>query len=71
MIKGLTITPPILGRISIGHIVEKNSKFLPQKDDQFTITSQIQNKDGWVRHPIDEKLRSNSDNGKLRKIPVR
>lgn len=71
MIKGLTITPPILGRISIGHIVEKNGKFLPQKDDQFTITSQIQNKDGWVRHPIDEKLRSNSDNGKLRKIPVR
>lgn len=46
MIKGLAITPPVLGRISIGKIVEKNGKRLPEKDDQFTITSQIQNKDG-------------------------
>lgn len=42
MIKGLAITPPILGRISIGRVVEKNGKRLPEKDDQFTITSQIQ-----------------------------
>ena len=49
MIKGLAITPPVLGRISIGKIVEKNGKRLPEKDDQFTITSQIQNKDGWVK----------------------
>ena len=46
MIKGLAITPPMLGRISIGRVVEKNGKRLPEKDDQFTITSQIQNKDG-------------------------
>lgn len=46
MIKGLTITPPVLGRISIGRVVEKNGKRVPQKDDQFTITSQIQSKDG-------------------------
>ncbi len=39
MIKGLAITPPILGRISIGKIVEKNGKRLPERDDQFTITS--------------------------------
>lgn len=51
MIKGLAITPPVLGRISIGKIVEKNGKRVPEKDDQFTITSQIQNKDGWVKHP--------------------
>ena len=44
MIKGLAITPPILGRISIGKVVEKNGKRLPEKDDQFTITSQIQGK---------------------------
>jgi hypothetical protein len=44
MIKGLAITPPVLGRISIGKIVEKNGKRLPEKDDQFTITSQIQEK---------------------------
>ena len=73
MIKGLAITPPLLGRISIGKIVEKNGKRLPEKDDQFTITSQIQNKDGWVKHPLDEQLRAKApnQNQKLRTIPVR
>jgi hypothetical protein len=78
MIKGLAITPPILGRISIGRVVEKNGKRLPEKDDQFTITTQIQHKDGWLLHPLDEYLRqhsgntsSNNPNGKLRNIPVR
>ena len=71
MIKGLAITPPVLGRISIGKIVEKNGKRLPEKDDQFTITSQIQNKDGWVKHPLDEQLRAKAQNQKLRTIPVR
>ncbi len=73
MIKGLAITPPVLGRISIGKIVEKNGKRIPEKDDQFTITSQIQNKDGWVKHPLDEQLRAKApnQNQKLRSIPVR
>lgn len=71
MIKGLAITPPILGRISIGRVVEKNGKRLPEKDDQFTITSQIQSKEGWIKHPLDEQLRANATNGKLRSIPVR
>ncbi|MEO4177696.1 hydrolase or metal-binding protein [Acinetobacter pittii] len=71
MIKGLAITPPILGRISIGKIVEKNGKRIPEKDDQFTITSQIQGKDGWVKHPMDEALRTKASNNKLRSIPVR
>ena len=71
MIKGLAITPPILGRISIGKIVEKNGKRLPEKDDQFTITSQIQSKEGWVKHPLDEQLRAQAPNQKLRTIPVR
>ncbi|WP_180042790.1 MULTISPECIES: hydrolase or metal-binding protein [unclassified Acinetobacter] len=71
MIKGLAITPPILGRISIGKVVEKNGKRLPEKDDQFTITSQIQSKDGWIKHPLDEQLRSKAPNQKLRTIPVR
>jgi hypothetical protein len=71
MIKGLAITPPILGRISIGKVVEKNGKRLPEKDDQFTVTSQIQNKDGWVKHPLDEQLRAKAPNQKLRSIPVR
>lgn len=71
MIKGLAITPPILGRISIGKMVEKNGKRVPEKDDQFTLTSQIQNKEGWVKHPLDEQLRAKAQNQKLRSIPVR
>ena len=70
MIKGLAITPPILGRISIGRVVEKNGKRLPEKDDQFTITSQVQNRDGWVNHPLDDALRQASAAEKLRSIPV-
>ena len=71
MIKGLAITPPVLGRISIGKIVEKNGKRVPEKDDQFTITSLIQGKDGWIKHPLDEQLRAKAPNQKLRSIPVR
>ena len=73
MIKGLAITPPVLGRISIGKIVEKNGKRLPEKDDQFTLTTQVQHKDGWLLHPLDEQLRQaqTTNNGKLRTIPVR
>jgi hypothetical protein len=71
MIKGLAITPPVLGRISIGKVVERNGKRLPEKDDGFTITSQVQNKDGWVLHPFDEAIRKASGNSKIRSIPVR
>lgn len=71
MIKGLAITPPILGRISIGRVVEKNGKRLPEKDDQFTITTQVQVAGAWVPHPLDEELRKQASNGKLRAIPVR
>lgn len=70
MLKGLSITPPILGRISIGKVVEKAGKRLPEKDDQFTITSQVQNKDGWLVHPLDEGLRK-EQGGKIRSIPIR
>lgn len=51
MLKGLAITPPVLGRISIGKVVEKNGKRLPEKDDQFTLTSQVQLRDGWLPIP--------------------
>ncbi|HFH2958042.1 hypothetical protein [Pseudomonas aeruginosa] len=70
MLKGLAITPPVLGRISIGKVVEKNGKRLPEKDDQFTITSQVQGKDGWLLHPLNDELRQGKDD-KLRSIPVR
>lgn len=70
MLKGLAITPPVVGRISIGRVVERNGKRLPEKDDQFTLTSQVQNREGWVLHPLDESLRKDAG-GKLRTIPVR
>ncbi|OAI29771.1 hypothetical protein [Methylomonas koyamae] len=70
MLKGLAITPPILGRIAIGKVVEKNGKRLPEKDDQFTITSQLQNKNGWIPHPLDDALRK-AQGGKIRSIPIR
>lgn len=71
MIKGLAITPPVLGRISIGRVVEKNGKRLPEKDDQFTITTQVQNPEGWLLHPLDGTLREAAGTDKLRSIPVR
>ncbi len=70
MIKGLAITPPVLGRISIGKVVERNGKRLPEKDDQFTITSQVQTREGWLVHPFDEGLRK-AQGGKIRSIPIR
>jgi hypothetical protein len=70
MLKGLALTPPVIGRIAIGKVVEKNGKRLPEKDDEFTVTSQVQNKDGWVNHPIDETLRKTTGI-KLRSIAVR
>jgi hypothetical protein len=69
-LKGLAITPPVIGRISIGRVVERNGKRLPEKDDQFTLTSQVQGRDGWILHPLDEPMRKESG-GKLRSIPVR
>jgi hypothetical protein len=71
MIKGLAITPPVIGRISIGKVVEKNGKRLPEKDDSFTITTQAQNKDGWLLHPLHQKLLEGASNGKIRDIPVK
>ena len=70
MIKGLAITPPIIGRISIGKVVERNGKRLPEKDDAFTITTLVQNKDGWLQHPLHQKLQEAAGKEKLRAIPV-
>ena len=71
MIKGLAITPPVIGRISIGKVVEKNGKRLPEKDDCFTLTTQVQNKDGWLLHPLHQKLLEGTENEKIRAIPVK
>jgi len=71
MLKGLALTPPVLGRISIGKVLEKNGKRLPEKDDGFTLTTQVQSRGAWVLHPLDEALRAGKENGKLRSIPVK
>lgn len=70
MLKNLAITPPVVGRISIGRVVEKNGKRLPEKDDQFTITTQVQNRDGWVLHPAHEAQLKLFQATKLRSIQV-
>lgn len=71
MIKGLALTPPVIGRITIGKMVEKGGKRLPEKDDEFTLTSQVQARDGWIHHPLNEALRASAGTAKLRAIPVR
>lgn len=78
MLKGLALTPPVLGRISIGRVVEKAGKRVPEKDDEFTVTSQVQTRGAWVNHPVDADLRkaanstgSDQASTKLRSIPVR
>ena len=70
MIKGLAITPPVIGRIAIGKVVEKNGKRLPEKDDAFTITTQVQQKGEWILHPLHNTLLAQQEGGKLRSIPV-
>ncbi|CAJ5221242.1 Uncharacterised protein [Burkholderia pseudomallei] len=70
MLKGLAITPPVVGRISIGRIVERNGKRLPERDDSFTLTTQVQQRGEWLLHPLNETLRKATP-GKLRSIPVR
>ena len=57
MIKGLMLTPPVVGRISIGSTVERQGRRLPEKDDEFTLTTQVQTRGGWALHPLDGVLR--------------
>ncbi|WP_374538559.1 recombination directionality factor [Chitinimonas taiwanensis] len=72
MIKGLAITPPVIGRISIGKLVEKNGKWLPEKDDSFTLTTQVQGREGWHLHPLHQVyLNAAPNQGKLRALPIR
>ena len=65
MIKGLMMTPPVVGRISIGRVVERNGKRRPEQDDEFTITTQVQSRNGWMLHPMDGILRRELDDRQL------
>lgn len=66
MLKGLALTPPVVGRISIGRIVERGGKNLPTKDDEFTLTTQVQTREGWMLHPLDAQLRKAQADDKAR-----
>lgn len=70
MLKGLAITPPVVGRISIGRVVEKNGKRLPEKSDEFQLTTQVQTRDGWLLHPQDDAQRKLHGGDKLRAINI-
>lgn len=70
--KGITLSPPIIGRITMGHtIVTTNSKTLPVKDDHFSLTTLMQNKTTrlWEEHELQKTLIKSDE--KLRAIPVR
>lgn len=78
MIKGLAITPPVIGRICIGRLVQKEGKWVPEKDDSFTLTTQVQQKGGWLLHPLHQQHLpkqggqiQGQENAKIRAIPVR
>lgn len=69
---GLTVSPPVIGRIAIGGV---DADFRPYMDDGIHITSLCQNADNsWDSHHVDDGVRKAaqlSANEKLRSIPVR
>jgi hypothetical protein len=69
--KGSILTPPVIGRITAGHTELRNGKALPVKDDHFTLTSLVQDKDSrvWEAHPLQKTLVKGKE--KLLSIPVR
>lgn len=71
-LSGLSITPPIIGRISIGGV---DADFVPYMDNEIHITSLVQNPDySWISHPVEDTVRTNQKieaNKKLQSIPVR
>lgn len=69
--KGITLTIPIIGRITAGHTVLKGDKALPVKDDHFTLTTLYQDRKTrvWEEHSLQKTLTKGEE--KLRAIPVR
>lgn len=70
MLKGFAITPVVLGRISLGGMVEKNGKKIPVKRDYMEITSNTQKDGSWIPHPVAARL-ADAQKGRLLSIPVR
>ena len=79
IVKGVTISQPVIGRITMGHTKLTDKGALPVRDDHFGITTLEQNKADrtWVRDPLEEAvLTANAKEGeeganaKLTAIPV-
>ena len=74
VVKGVTISPPVIGRITMGHskVTQKDggTRTLPVRDDHFGITTLVQNKVDrtWEPHPVEASLKK--ANEKLVAIPV-
>ena len=77
IVRGVALSPPVIGRIGMGHTVLRKSgsdvKAIPVRDDHFTITTLVQEKATreWERHPLHQKLTEGADDLLLRAIPVR
>lgn len=75
--KGITLTQPVIGRITMGHTAVRNDgKVLPEKDDHFSLTTLVQDKKtrAWNEHPLQQTIVGEKKAGakaKLRAIPVR
>ena len=74
VIRGIALTPPLLGRITMGHTEGRgsgdNARAVPKKDDNFTIATLSQKDDrSWEVHPIQATLVKGRE--KLLRIPVR
>ena len=69
--KGMALTTPVIGRIAAGHTIVRNDRALPVRDDHFSITTLVQDKNtrAWETHPIQKEI--SQANEKLRAIPVR
>ena len=74
VVKGITIAPPVIGRITMGHskVIQKDggTRAMPVRDDHFSITTLVQNKVDrtWESHPVEATLKK--ANEKLVAIPV-
>lgn len=69
-VKNLVVAPSQLGRISIGKMVEKNGKNLPEKCDSIRVTGNTMVNKEWVDHPVMSSIAQDAS-GKIRTIPVR
>jgi hypothetical protein len=74
IIRGITITPPLLGRITLGHTELRgsgeNAKGVPKRDDHFSVTTLVQRDDrSWEPHAIQSTLVKGKE--KLLRIPVK